>query len=281
VSDSGTLAYMPASPRRNERRLVWVDSKNVVPLPVKTAAYFEPSISRDGRFAAVTIDGPVEAIWILEFERYFLKPFTSTSLGSSQAAVFSRDGKRLAYRGTRNGFRNIFWKLVEGDSNEEQLTKSDNNQTTGSFSPSDQQLVYSEFDLTTGSDIWTLSLGDRKQSPIRKNAFYEGGPVFSRDGSWLAYTSTESGERQIYVVAFPGPGGKKYTISTDGGSEPVWSRNGRELFYRNGNKMMAVDVSTLPEKVGSPKVLFEGQFGVSDTTHPDYDVAEDDRFLMV
>jgi serine/threonine-protein kinase len=284
VSDSGTLAYLPASPRRNERRLVWVNSKGIAdPLPVKTGAFFEPSISPDGRSAAVTIDGPVETISILEFSRYILTPFTSMSLGSSQGPVWTNDGKRLAYRGTRNGFRNVFWKFVEGDNNEQQLTKGNNNQTPGSFSPKDQQLAYSDIDLATGGDIWVLPLDEsRKPIVFRNSSAFEIGPVISADGHWLAYTSVETGQREVYVLPFPGPGGKRYQISTDGGSEPVWSRKkGLELFYRNGNKMMSVDVSTLPDKPLSPQFLFEGKYETSDTGRPGYDVNEDGRFLMV
>jgi serine/threonine-protein kinase len=283
VSDSGMLAYLPASPRRNERRLVWVDNKgNAVPLPVKTGAYFEPSISPDRRSAAVTIDGPVEAISILEFKRNILTPFTSMSMGSSQAPVWTRDGKRLAYRGTRNGFRNIFWKFIEGDDTEQQVTKGVNNQTPGSFSALDQQLVYSDIDLTTGGDIWVLTLDQsQKGSVFRNSPAFEYGPIISPNGHWIAYTSRESGQEEIYALPFPGPGGTKYRISTDGGTEPVWSRNGLVLFYRSGKKMMSVDVSKLPDKPGSPQFLFEGQYESSDSGRPGYDVDEDGRFLMV
>lgn len=284
VSDSGTLAYIPSSPRRNDRRLVWVDTKGVaVPLPVRTGAFFEPSISPDGHSAAVTIDGPVEAISILEFSRNILTPFTSMTMGSSQAPVWTGDGRRLAYRGTRNGFRNVYWKSVEGDNAEQQLTNSENNQTPGSFSPKDQQLAYTDIDLITGGDIWVLGFDEsRNRTEFRKTAAFETGPVISPVGRWLAYSSGESGQREIYVLPFPGPGGKKYQISTDGGSEPVWSRDGSQLFYRNGNKMMAVGVTTQPDFTAStPRFLFEGQYEFSDTGHAGYDVAPDGRFLMI
>jgi WD40 repeat protein len=284
VSDSGTLAYLPSSPRRNERRLVWVDVKgNAAPLPVRTGAFFDPSISPDGHSAAVTIDGPVEVISILEFSRYILTPFTSMSQGTSQAPVWTRDGKRLAYRGTRNGFRNVYWKFVEGDNAEQQITKGENNQTPGSFSPKDQQLAYTDIDLTTGGDIWLLTLDESgKRSEFRNSTAFENGPVISPDGNWLAYSSGESGQREVYVLAFPGPGGKKYQISTYGGTEPVWSHDGNQLFYRNGNRMMAVDVTTRPDfKSSTPRVLFEGQYEFSDTGRAGYDIHPDGRFLMI
>jgi eukaryotic-like serine/threonine-protein kinase len=109
--------------------------------------------------------------------------------------------------------------------------------------------------------------------------------MFSPDGHWLAYQSDESGRNEIYVRPFPGPGGKSQ-ISTDGGTEPMWARNRRELFYRNGEKMMVVSVETKPAFVASkPKLLFEGHYEKSSFTfsfEPNYDVSPDgQRFLMI
>ena len=110
------------------------------------------------------------------------------------------------------------------------------------------------------------------------------GDRFFPDGHWIAYISDESGRPEIYVQPYPGPGGK-WQISTEGGNEPAWNRNGRELFYRSGNKMMAVEVTTQPTfSAGKPKALFEGQYvpvspGLTGTA---YDVSADgQRFLMV
>jgi serine/threonine-protein kinase len=283
VSNDGRLAYVPADPQRSQRRLVWVDAKgNVEPLPMPPRAYFEPAISPDGHYAAVTIDGPVEGIWILEFSRLTLTSLTQTSLGSSQAPVWTPDGKRVVYRGTRTGFRNIYWKAVDGSGEEERLTRSDNLQTPGSWAPDGRQLSFSDIDLATGSDNWILSVdGERKPKVLLKTTASEAGARFSPDGRWLAYSSDESGTREIYVRPFPGPGGK-HQISTDGGTEPVWSRDGRQLYYRKGDKMMAVNVATRPGFIaGSPRFLFGGQYQVSDTGRAGYDVASDGRFLMV
>jgi serine/threonine-protein kinase len=107
--------------------------------------------------------------------------------------------------------------------------------------------------------------------------------MFSPDGRRLAYVSGESGRAEVYVVSYPGPGGK-WQISNDGGGEPVWARSGRELFYRNGDKMMAVDIATEPSfSAGKPKLLFEGRYNRGRWGgHPNYDVTPDGRrFLMV
>jgi len=150
-----------------------------------------------------------------------------------------------------------------------------------SFSPDGQLLVFVELNPNTQRDIWVLRLSDRKLQPFLRTRFNETVPRFSPDGHWLAYMSDESGHYEIYIQPFPGPGGK-YQISSEGGAEPVWNPNGRELFYRCGYKMMAVDVMTQPSfSTGKPRVLFEGLYLPSGVT-PSYDVSPDgQRFLML
>ena len=129
-----------------------------------------------------------------------------------------------------------------------------------------------------------MHLSDRKTQPFLRTPFVEGAPEFSPDGRWLAYVSDESGRFEIYVQPYPGPGGK-WQISTDGGAEPVWNRNGRELFFRSGTKMMAVDITTQPAfAAGTPKMLFDRQFVSTPVpqTFRYFDVSSDgQRFLMV
>jgi eukaryotic-like serine/threonine-protein kinase len=106
--------------------------------------------------------------------------------------------------------------------------------------------------------------------------------VFSPDGHWVAYISDESGRYEVYVQPYPGPGGK-FQISTDGGTEPVWNPKGRELFYRTGDKMMAVDIRTQPSfSAGKPKMLFQGPYVPTRASFPYYDVSPDgEHFLMI
>ncbi len=124
--------------------------------------------------------------------------------------------------------------------------------------------------------------GEREPQPFLQTPFDETAAVFAPNGRWLAYVSNESGRNEIFVQPFPGPGGK-WQISTGGGTEPVWSRNGLELFYRNGNQMMAVEIATEPNfSPGTPKMLFEGDFRTGLVSRADYDVTPDgQRFLMV
>ena len=131
-----------------------------------------------------------------------------------------------------------------------------------SWSPDGKQLTFTEITPTSGFDIWMLPLeGDRKPRPFLRTPFNESWAQFSPDGHWLAYESDESGGDQIYVQAYPGPG-RKWQLSTDGGLSPAWNPNGRELFYRNGDKTMVVATKTSPTfSAGKPRLLYEGPAG--------------------
>jgi len=148
--------------------------------------------------------------------------------------------------------------------------------------PDGQVAAFVEINPVTATDNWTFRVSDRKAQPFLKTPFNEGAPAFSPDGHWLAYSSDESGHTEIYVQPYPGPGGK-WQVSTDGGTEPVWNHNGKEMFYRIGNKMMAVDVKLTPSfSAGIPKMLFEGPYLPTPGTFPNYDVSPDgERFLML
>jgi hypothetical protein len=124
--------------------------------------------------------------------------------------------------------------------------------------------------------------GDRKPRSVIVKEARQVAPQFSPDGQWLAYGSNESGREEVHVQPFPGPG-RRVLISTDGGTEPRWSRNGRELFYRNADKFMAVDVRTQPTFfAGSPRLLFQGRGVPGSTSATGFDVSLDgQRFLMV
>ncbi len=176
----------------------------------------------------------------------------------------------------------MYWKPADGSGAAERLTTSENIQSPSSWSPDGQVLAFYERS-DADRDIWVLPIeGERKPRPFLQTPFEEAGAVFSPDGRWLAYMSTESGRQEIYVQPFPGPGGK-WQISTEGGREPLWARNGEELFYRIGDKMMAVEVATAPTfSAGSPRLLFEGTFQMALLSRANYNVAPDgQRFVMI
>jgi eukaryotic-like serine/threonine-protein kinase len=275
-SATGVLAYVPAGPRQYERRLVWVDRKGEVEiLPVPLKAYGGTALSPDGRQAAVYVESNAGDIWIYDLTRGAWTRFT-TEEGGSQNAVWTPDGKRIVYTGFRAGFRNLFWRAADGSGAEERLTKSEHQQAPFSWSPDGTVLAYTDADPFGGMAVWTLrpGRGGNPESLLDNSARQ---PRFSPDGRWLAYTSDTTGRLEIYVQPFPGPG-KKWQISTDGGEEMRWAPNGKELFYRIGNKMMAVDITTEPVfAAAKPRLLFERQFSARG-----FEVSPDGRrFLMV
>ncbi len=160
------------------------------------------------------------------------------------------------------------------------LLSKEFNQFPKSWSPDGTMLSYGEFN-PGGNDIWVLPLeGEREPRPIVQTSFIEWDHDISPDGGWLAYESNESGRDEVYVQPFPGPG-RRWPISTDGGIDPVWSASGRELFYLNGQTVMAVGVETEPEfRAGTPRLLFEGSYLVAIGRF--YDVSADgQRFVMI
>jgi serine/threonine-protein kinase len=282
VSDAGTMAYVSSHPHRYERRLVWIDRQGKVePTSAPPRPYYDPRISPDGQQVAVSSEESTERIWTYNFARATLTALTSAGV-SSQSPVWMPAGARLVYRGTRSGFRNLFWKAADGSDEEERLTTAENLHTPVSVSPDGKRVAYTDTDRATGSDIWMVLLdGNRTPEPFLKTSASEANGHFSSDGQWLAYVSDVSGRSEVYVQPFPGPGGK-WTISTEGGDEPVWSRDGRELFYRNGNVLMAVPITLQPTfAAGVPRPLFRNAFEPSGTNSSGYDVSPDGRRFLV
>ncbi len=282
VSDFGVLAYVPGDPKRYDRQLVWIDrSGRVEPLPIPAHAFASPQLSPDGGRLAVEIWEGTIGIWIYDFSRGTLTRLTSA--GSSQQPTWAPDGRHVAYRATRGGSRNLFWMPTDGSGEEVRLGTSDNMQTPASFSPDGKWLAYHEIASNTGRAIWIVQPdGDRKPEVFLKRPANESSPRFSPDGRWMAFVSDDSGRAQVCVRPFPGPGGTSQ-ISTLGGTEPIWSHDGRELFYLNGDKLLAVNVTTNPTLlVGTPRELFSGRYDTSVTNVTSYDVSPDGRrFLRV
>lgn len=282
ISATGSLVYVPGSVQGAAERLVWVSrSGTEQALPAPAHAYEWPRLSPDGRLVALGIREGDEQLWLYDLARDTLRRLTFDG-NLNQIPTWTPDGKRIASASDKEGQSNVFWQPTDGSGGMERLTTSEYLQFPRSFSPDGQLLAYGEVNSTTGYDIWVLHLGDRKTQPFLRTRFNESVPSFSPDGHWLAYISDESGRFEIYVQPYPGPGGK-YQISTEGGTEPVWNPNGKELFYRSGNKMIVVDITIQPGfSVGKPKTLFQGPYVSTPLTTPYYDVSPDgQRFLML
>jgi serine/threonine-protein kinase len=281
VSDTGTLVYVSGAAGVN-RRLVWVarDGKED-PLAAPPREYDWPRLSPDGRRVSVEVAAQT---WIYDTARDTLTRATFEGTGND-APMWSPDGTRIAVRSNREGPPGgIFWQMADGSGGAERLTTPTQvADTPMSFSPDGQFLAFFRTDPKTQRDIWVTSVKDKRRTLFLGTPATEGAPHFSPDGRFLSYVSDESGRPEIYVQPFPGPGGK-WQISTDGGIEPLWNPNGRELFYRSGNRMMAVPVTMQPVfSAGRPTILFEGDYLASPfpQTGTTYDVTRDgQRFLM-
>jgi eukaryotic-like serine/threonine-protein kinase len=282
LSASGSLAYVPGAIQADQRKMVWVTRNGTEqPSTAPAHAYRGPRLSPDGQRIAVAIEEQEAQVWLYDLSRDTLTRLTFEG-NVNVNPVWTRDGKRIAFTSNKEGPQNLFWQLADGSGGLERLTTSEHVNTPSSWSPDGQLLAFWEVNATTGWDIWMLRPSDRKAQPFLRTPFNESVPRFSPDGRWLAYISNESGRYEIYVQPYPGPGGK-WQISTEGGTEPAWNPNGRELFYRSGDRMMAVDIATQPGfSVGKPRVLFEGQYEPTPATFPNYDVSPDgQRFLML
>ena len=278
-SQNGSLAYVPASVQAEQRRLVWVSRTGAEePVLAPVRAYRGPRISPDGRKVAVAIEGQETEVWLYDLARGALTRLTFQG-SSNYDPVWARDGRRVVFHSSA-GLEGLFWQLADGSGGLERLTGPSG--LPYSWSPNGQLLAFRDAGDTP--HISTLRLGDRKVVPFPTTTFKEGAAEFSPDGRWLAYVSNESGSYEVYVQPYPGPGGK-WQISTEGGTEPLWNPNGRELFYRSGDKLMAADIITHPRfSAGKPRVLFTGQFQRSPSPVPtaNYDVSSDGkRFLML
>ena len=277
-SATGSMVYVPASVPAAQRRLVWVSRNgSEEPLAAPPRGYRHPRVSPDGRRIAVAIEGQETQIWLYDVARETLTRLTIEG-NTNNNPDWTPDGKRIIFasnRGTReSGF---YWQLADGSSAAERLTAAPDG--TGSWSSAGRVMAVDGNDAATGRDIYILRPGGFQ--PLVFTPFNEGSPTFSPDGRWLAYASDASGRYEIYVQPYPGPGGR-LQISTDGGTEPVWSRNGRELFYRSGDKMMAVEIDTRANlSAGKPKSLFQGLYQPTPVFEANYDVAPDGRFLMI
>jgi serine/threonine protein kinase/Tol biopolymer transport system component len=277
LSGNGTLIYVSAGPP-SQRTLVWVDRRgNGKAISTTARAFKSPRLSPDGQRLAVDI-GP--DVWTYDLARDVLTRLTYD--GSSCCPEWTPDSKRLVFSSYGTGPLNLFMQAADGSGQPERLTTSENYQWASSWSPDGRVLAFMEFNHTTLGDIWMLPLeGEHKPYPLVRTSSTEWGGRISPDGRWLAYVSDATGRFEVYVTSFPS-GQSKRQISTEGGAEAVWSRNGRELFYREGAKMMAVGIEANRSLTAAkPRMLFAGYMR-SVPGEPQYDVSLDGgRFVMV
>jgi len=282
VARTGSMVYVPGVGGDDPPgRLVKVDrAGNPVPILQEKRAFAYPHVSKDASRVIVEIAETPHNIWAYDMTRGTLSRLTFVQ--ENHDAILSPDGRRIVFQSMREGSTGLFIKTIDGTGTDERLTKTTFQQFAGSWSPDGRLLAFTERSYS-GSDIHTLALeGDRTPQPYLKETYGEGAPAFSPDGRYIAYVSDESGHPEVYVQTFP-PGGGKWQISTDGGQEPAWAHRGGEMFYRQGDRMMSVEVTTKPAfAAGRPRLLFERRFSPGLLTVAEYDVFPDaQHFLMV
>ena len=284
VSETGVLAYQMGK-ATGPVQLAWFDrSGKQLGVVGDQADYRNVRLSPDGKRASVVIIDPQSGradIWIYEVASDRRTRFTFDP-GEERATAWSPDGSRIAFSSNRQGHFDIYQKDSSGAGSEELLLASDVDKYPTSYSIDGRFLLYWANGLKTGADLWILPLsGDRKPFPFLQTESQEGNGMFSPDGRWVAYFSTESGNVELYVTPFPGPGGKRQ-VSTSGANTPAkWRKDGKEIFYlAPGDKLMAAEVNgqgaTL--EVGAVRQLFEIRRGGPGYV---YDVTADgQRFLV-
>jgi serine/threonine-protein kinase len=282
VSKDGTLVYLSRVSASEKVSLSWVDRGGAA-MRVMTEEvldfYLHPRISPDGRRMALST-GDWD-IWVIDLFRDTMTRLTFGE-GANYRPVWSHDAARIFFSSNRvGGVDQIFRMAADGTGVAERLTSARSNISPTSASSDGKTLVFQQLSEAKNYDIGILPLeSDGEPEILLGTPFHEAGGVLSPDDRWLAYASDESGRSEVYVRPFRGSG-ERALVSTNGGVEPMWSRDGRELFYRNGHKLMAVSVSADPAlSLGQVMTLFDAPFRMG-TPSAQYDVAADGRLVMV
>jgi serine/threonine-protein kinase len=285
-SNTGTFLYLSGSQAGAESTIVWVnrDGKEEPLLPEK-GTYEDTRLSPDGNRLAVEINMPggQDVVWVHDLERGTMTRLTFDA-GGSFNPVWTSDGHHLVYGSAVQGdVPSLFVKRADGAGDVNQLTGHNKPTLPYSASPDGRFVAFCLQSGQTNWDIWVLPLEEGEPEPFIATAYLEASPQFSPDSRWLAYTSTESGESEVFVRPYPGPGGR-WQISAGGGFAPRWSGDGRKLFFRSGERVMEVDVVAEGDsfQAGRPQVLFEGGYLVGSGMSEAFDVTLDgQRFVML
>jgi len=281
ASENGVLAYAPAGAQSGRRSLVWVDREGrETPLTREARAYAAPRLSPDGKSILVRIAEDTTDIWTYEIERGALTRLTSE--GYEDGPLWTADGKAFIYPSNKSGAPALYRQPVAGKGEAVRLGRGGRTEYPETLSKDGKTIVVTEMNPKSGLDLFLLPLDrDAGLVPLLVTDSSEYAADLSPDGKWFVYISRASGRPEINVRSVAG-GGDEWRVSLNGGTEPRWSRNGGEIFYREGLRMMVAEVRTEPAvSISKPRALFEGLYEVMDGPI-NYDVTSDGRrFLMV
>jgi serine/threonine-protein kinase len=287
LSKSGMLMYRTGE--GPARELVWVSRDGgASPVdPAWTGEFWSPSISPDGTRVVVALQGATSMdVWVKQLDR---GPSTRVTLdgGRNDLPVWTSDGASVTFTSDRAGPSFDLW-TKRADGSGEPVLEVDEERAIGEalWSPDGQWLLHRTSTNVRGrGDILGRQGGSEgERVELVASDFSETSPALSPDGRWMAYASNETGRYEIFVVPFPNVGDARWAVSVGGGQEPLWSRDGRELFYRAANgDVVAVPVRTESTfSAGTPAVLFSGSGYQATNSHRQYDVTPDgERFLFL
>jgi serine/threonine-protein kinase len=284
VSETGTLAYLPVDSYVNDTEVVLVDrsGKESLALP-KRDRYGNPRLSPDGARVSVDIRSAdsMGDVWVFEIGRSGGTRISAEG-GREFGAEWTPDGKQLIFSSERPFF-DLYRRSSDATQPAEALLTASYDHYTGSVSRDGKLFAFSV--AVPGGEIWTVPLqGAPTPTQYFANGFNLGHPTLSPDGRWMAYDSDESGQGvDVFIQSFPDPRVKRVKVSPAHGSEPMWTQGGRELVYREGEKVMAVSIDLATGASGPPRVLFSGPYPDNPgwTRPRSYDVTPDgERFLL-
>jgi eukaryotic-like serine/threonine-protein kinase len=279
VSATGTLVYAPGAGITATRNLVWVDRKGAATkIDAPAEDYIDPSVSPDGKHFVICLrNGTEQALAVYDVGRGVMMRMSGNHLRNA-APIWAPDGKTLYFdAGGRGAKLGIYRMPADGSVAPVLVREMSSNAHITSIVGDKASLMLN--DPTTNTDLWMLSLDGRDLKPFRKTSATERQGSFSPDGTYLAYSSDESGRSEVYVEQ-ASASGARWQISTNGGEQPRWSRKGNEIFYRNGTKMMSVTVQSSPFSAAKPVELFDVDYDRGGAV-AGYDVTPDGQhFLM-
>ncbi len=284
VANEGTLVYVDTT---NARTLVWVDrTGKEEAIAAAPRAYLQPRLSPDGRRIAVWSNDQANDIWIWDLEQETLTPLTLDP-GEDQHPLWTPDSKRIIFSSNRSGVFNLWWQAADGTGGPERLNQSSEPQFASGITPDGTAIVFFKNNQgTTGRDLLQLALDEtRRVTPLVDTPAHETEGTVSPDGRWLAYESTLTGSKEIYVRPFPNVSDGQFRVSTAGGTRPLWAPSSKELFYIGvDGSLLQVSVETKGATWNSraPIKLFERRYFVGANSGRSYDVSLDgQRFLMI
>jgi serine/threonine protein kinase len=285
AAENGTIVYR-TSPKV-QLQMSWINRMGKEVGKIEQTGNM-PALSSDGRRLALMQFQDNPDLWLLDVARGVLSRFTSNP-ANEVFPVWSPDDESIAFSSTRiKGAHDIYRKNVAGSSAEELLLATDEDKLVTDWSRDKRYLLYFTYNSKTQFDIWALPMtGERKPFPVVQTEFDERSGQFSPDGKWVAFQSNESGQSEIYVQSFPNAG-PRIRISTGGGAQVRWRRDGKELFYVSLDRsMMAVPIRFSADgsmvENGTPVRLFQThiQSAPDNLDGQQYNVSPDgERFLI-